>query len=148
MHKYIVPNSVEDWIQSPVKTHSGGSKIWKAVVKSIDVIETNLSWNVGYGKKLRVGCNQQHRLHIHTVESLRQRGIFYLSQLAAPFQENRWTQSWISARDFELPKLEERDLARYIGVLNPAQVQLRDMEDILIWDLAPGGRYTPKEGYI
>ena len=39
-------------------------------------------------------------------------------------------------------------MARYIGVLNQTQVQIRDSEDVLIWDSAPGGKYTPKDGYL
>ena len=39
-------------------------------------------------------------------------------------------------------------MARYIGVLNQTQVQVWDREDVLIWDSALGGKYTPKEGYL
>ena len=38
-----------------MKYHYGGLVIWKAVVKSFDVIESNLAWNVGNDRKLRVG---------------------------------------------------------------------------------------------
>ena len=89
-HKYIGPGTVEEWIWSPVKSHVGGSVFWKAVVKSLDVIKASLAWHVRNGRKLRVGEDpwvgsiQQHRLHVDTMEELRHRGIFYLSQLAAP----------------------------------------------------------------
>ena len=85
IHKYIAPVSVEDWIQSLVKSHAGGSIIWKVVVKSIDVIESSLAWYVGNGRKLRVGedswvgCIQQHRFPDHTMEVLR-RKVLYTSQ--------------------------------------------------------------------
>ena len=67
-----------------MKSHSGGSVIWKVVVKSIDVIESILACFVGNDRKIRVGkdpwvrCNQHHRLPDHMVEALRQRGIVYL----------------------------------------------------------------------
>ena len=82
------------------------------------------------------------------VDSLRQRKIYYLSQLAASVQENRWSQSWLPTKSFELSKQEEEELTRYIGILNLSQVQLWDKEDDLILDSAPSGKYTPKEGYL
>ena len=121
-----------------METHTSGSVIWKAMVLSFDVIESNLAWNVGNGRKLRVGedpwvgCTQQHRLPVHTVEALRQRGIVYLSQLAAPFQENPWFQSWRSAHEYRLTEPDERELERLLGYLTRAQIQLRDREDELI----------------
>ena len=75
--KYINHVYVEDWIQRPMKMHAGGSVIWKAVVKSIDVIESCLAWFVGNGRKLRVGedpwvrCTQQHHLPKLMVDVLR-----------------------------------------------------------------------------
>ena len=68
VQKYISPEFVEDWIRRNTKLHIGGLVIWKAVVKSFDVIEDSLGWNIGNGRKMRamedpwVGCNQQHRL--------------------------------------------------------------------------------------
>ena len=35
--KYIFPDSIEDWIRNPRKTHGGGSVIWKAVVNSFHI---------------------------------------------------------------------------------------------------------------
>jgi hypothetical protein len=36
---------------------------------------------------------------------------------------------------------------RYISELKRSQIRLRDQDDELIWDIAPSGIYTPKEGY-
>ena len=43
VQKYISPESVEDWIRRTIKSHTGGSFIWKAVVKSFDVTEDSLA---------------------------------------------------------------------------------------------------------
>jgi hypothetical protein len=46
--------------------------------------------------------------------------------------------------------LEEEDITeldRYITDLKRSQIRLRDCEDELIWDSAPSGIYTPKDGY-
>ena len=66
--KYIGPGSVEDWFRDLVKLHVGGLIFWKTIVKSLDVIEANISWQVGNGRHicvgedLWVGCIQQHIL--------------------------------------------------------------------------------------
>ena len=54
-HKYITPDSVEDWVRSTEKSHVGDSLILKVVVNLFSVIESNLSCNIGYGVRLRVG---------------------------------------------------------------------------------------------
>ena len=77
VEKYIAPDLVEDWIRKNNKSHQGGLVIWKEVVKAFDVIEDSLAWNLGNGRKLKVGedpwvgCNQQHRLSENLVEPLR-----------------------------------------------------------------------------
>ena len=53
--KYLFPDSIKDWIRNPRKTHRGGSVIWKAVVNSFHILESNLAWNVGNGRNLRIG---------------------------------------------------------------------------------------------
>ena len=90
------------------------------MVKSFDVIGNGLAWSVGNGRNLRVGedpwarCDQQHKLLEKTIQALRDSGIFFLHQLAAPEQQVRWAQSWIWAGDLGLAEPETRDLERYI----------------------------------
>lgn len=48
----------------------------------------------------------------------------------------------------DLPYLAERELDGYIENLLQIHIQLRDREDVLIWDSDPAGRYTSKAGYI
>ena len=96
IHKYINLGTVEDWIQNPGKTHYGGSIIWKVVAKSFGLIKAKLAWQIGNGRKLRVGedpwvgSNQEHILPEGAIRELRIRGIYYLYQLFPPLQEFRW----------------------------------------------------------
>ena len=60
----------------------------------------------------------------------------------------RWEQSWIRAGDLGLDEPETQDLGWYLGVLSRDQIILRDREDVLIWDAAHNGKYTPKAWYI
>ena len=75
--KYISPDSIEEWLQNPVKSYVGGSIFWKAVIKSSDFIEDSLAWMIGNGRKIRVGEEswiefiQQHKLQDDTVMDLR-----------------------------------------------------------------------------
>ena len=90
---------MEDWIQSPIKSHLGGSIIWKAVVKSIGIIESCFAMKVDNGRKIRinedpwVGGNIHYWLLAPTVNLLHDIGVCFLAQLAAPIQANRWSQN-------------------------------------------------------
>lgn len=51
-HKYIAPRSLLDWLRNIDKRLSGVSIIWKAVIKSFDLISQGLVWKVGNGWNL------------------------------------------------------------------------------------------------
>jgi hypothetical protein len=55
--KYISPNSIEDWIRSPLKASTNGSIIWKVMISSFPVVGDNLAWKVGKGNQLRIGTD-------------------------------------------------------------------------------------------
>jgi hypothetical protein len=98
--KYLAHESVEDWIRNNRKSHVGGSVIWKVVVKTFHILESNLVWNVGNGQNLKVGKDpwlgsaQQHLLPNHLIELLGHRGIHTLSHLAEPLNGEPWFQQW------------------------------------------------------
>lgn len=55
--------------------------IWKVVVKSFHLMESNLSWLVGNGEKLKIGkdpwmgSTQHHLLPDHVINSLGHKGV-------------------------------------------------------------------------
>lgn len=128
--------------------------IWKVVVKSFHLVESNLAWSVGNGEKLKIGkdpwmgSTQQHLLPDHIINSLGQRGIVTLNQLENPRPDEPWTQYWRRANTLILDQYEEGVLDLYIRELVLAHIHLIDQEDELVWDLDPAGSYTPKAGYI
>jgi len=133
--KYIRPDTLEDWIRNPRKEHGGGSIIWKAVIKSFHVLDSHLAWDVGNGGRLRigedpwVGCEQQHILPRPLIEQLRDRGIFYLSQLVVPNLDRPWAQSWRHVDSLGLEDQDARELDRYIRELSLAHIHLKDRDD-------------------
>ena len=62
--------------------------MWKGLVNYFLMIEKNLALNIGNVRRLKIGkdpsigCAQCHLPPELTMEALRERGIFYLSQLA------------------------------------------------------------------
>lgn len=56
-------------------------------------------WNIGNGRKLRIGedpwpgCESQHLLSEHLIMELRQKGLYTLHQLVDPLGNNMWGQS-------------------------------------------------------
>jgi len=109
---------------------------------------------VGNGQKLRigrdpwVGCDQQHLLPAHIIAQLGQNGVFSLCHFAAPVQEVFGFQSWRRASSFGLVGQDEQILDNYSRALERAHIHLNLQEDLLIWDVDPGGSYSPKIGYI
>ena len=130
--KYFPLESIEHWIRNPRKTHTGGSVIWKAVVKSFSLIETNLSWDVGNGEKLQVGRNpwvgseQQHFLPVEVINTLALRGILTLSQLANERPADPWIQHWKSAEQLGLGEQEVLFYENYIRGLQTSHIQLSE----------------------
>ena len=74
--KYLTRLNITDWIRNPRKSHTGGSVIWKAIVKSFHLIESNLAWDVGNGERVLIGrdpwlgCIEQHILPLEVIEAL------------------------------------------------------------------------------
>jgi len=152
--KYLPEENIEDWVRNPRKSHQGGSLIWKAVIKSFHLIENKLAWNVGNGHRLLigrdpwVGCTLEHVLPGFVIDALRRRGIVTLNQLAVPRQEGVWFQRWRRADSLGLLDQEKAALAGYIRSLELSNLVLTDEEDSLVWEADPGGKYSPKAGYI
>lgn len=124
--------------------------IRKAVVSAFQVIENNLVWKVGNGRKLQIGedpwlgCKRQHILLDHTIHELRKKGFYMLNQLPDPLRSIPWGQAWKSNLSLGLEGEDAIKLSRYYYDLSRAQVKLRDFEDELIWDSDLQGLYTPR----
>ena len=124
------------------------------MVKSFSLIESNLTWDVGNGEKVQVGrdpwlgSEQMHVFPEEVINTLALRGITTLNQLADERPEDPWTQHWKSADLLGLGEHEMPFYENYIRGLQLAHIQLTEQEDNLIWDLDPGGAYSPKAGYL
>ena len=98
IQKYLPGERLVDWIRNPRKSHTGGSVIWKVIVKSFNLIENNLAWDVGNGESVLIGrdpwlgCTQQHLLPLHVIEALSHVGITTLNHLAVPRPAEPWIQ--------------------------------------------------------
>jgi hypothetical protein len=143
-----------DWVQNPIKSHRGGSAIWKAVSKSFFVVEDLLAWNIGNGQALRVGEDpwfgsaRRHILSGELITSLQDIVITYLSQLVVQDRIHPWNQSWVDAESLAISVVERVELRSYYRALIQSKIHIRDRDDCLVWEGAPNGLYTPKDGFI
>lgn len=56
MHgKYILPQTIEDWIRNIVKWTPNSSVIWKEIVVVFNIEGSSLAWEVKNGEKLQIG---------------------------------------------------------------------------------------------
>ena len=128
--------------------------IWKSIVNSFHLIESNLAWDVGNGEKVLIGrdpwlgCTHQHILPIDVVEDLEHLGLTTLNQLAVPRPDEPWNQYWRRANSLGLGDRETAFLDQYVRELVRANILLSDQEDLLVWEADPEGVYTPKMGYL
>ena len=94
--KYLYGVNLADWIREPRKVHTGGSVIWKAIIKSFHLIESKLAWDIGNGEQVLIGRDpwvgsfHQHVLPDDVVEALRHNGFTTLNQLADPRPAEPW----------------------------------------------------------
>lgn len=84
-HKYIAPISIMEWFRYPWRGGREISSIWKAVLNSLEVIQSGLAWNIGNGNKVCIaqdpwpGCGEEHILPPALVECLEQSNFQFLS---------------------------------------------------------------------
>jgi hypothetical protein len=153
-HKYIAPLSILEWIRNPIKSMSGISIIWKAVIKAFDLI--GMVWSGGLAQEIWSGlawtCGLVAIGHIYLMleyaHSWSVGVIYYLAQVGDPTTSNIWQQGWKNGQMLGLTGDEQTQWDRYIWALRRANICLTDREDELLWDGDPGGVYTPKEGYV
>lgn len=67
--KYIAPDTLLDWTSTNKKSVSNVSNQWRALTLSFPIIGTSLSWKVGDGTHVRVGCDVimwcQNEVYLH-----------------------------------------------------------------------------------
>ena len=128
--------------------------IWKAIVKSFNLIENNLAWDVGNGESVLIGrdpwlgSTHQYLLPLDVIEALGHVGITTLNHLVVPRPAEPWIQSWRRANYLGVGEREIGFVENYIRELDRAHIILSEHEDSLVWDADPGGAYTPKVGYL
>ena len=58
-------------------------------------------------------------------------------------------QGWLSSNDLGL--VENLDINAwngYLTILKSSHIRLRNEEDVLVWNQAKSGKYSPKVGYM
>ena len=94
--KYIALDSLIEWVRRPQKSHKGGSIFWKAILKSLHLIEDHLAWKVGNGHSVEIaldpwpGSGQQHILPQEIKECLADWGLLHLHKVADPGHSSIW----------------------------------------------------------
>ena len=82
VHKYILPQMVDEWVKNPMKNTHNVSSMSKVVALSFPRIAICLVWKVGDGGRVKlwedpwVGCYDMYRLSKHTIDFLRGRDLY------------------------------------------------------------------------
>lgn len=87
MQKYIDLDSMEEWVKYPIQTFQNYSIIWKAIVKSFQLIGNWLVLKVGDEHRVHLGedpwfdCRGSFELFEKLIVFLREKGLFTLSHV-------------------------------------------------------------------
>jgi hypothetical protein len=153
IHKYINPDTVEEWICRPVKVATQCTIIWKALINSFQVVGEGLAWKVGNGQRVRIGVDpwpgseRGHILPQQLINNLHDKGLFYLDQITDRDITTLWSQAWKRVDQLGLDREHEASWNIFIRALQMGHIWLIDREDELVWKHNPNGLYTPKAGY-
>eukprot|EP00253_Pinus_taeda_P035638 PITA_35638 len=117
--RYIAPLHILDWIRRPIRSTSGISTIWKAVIKALDPIKHIQEQNVSQIAHIADGENSTF-LH----------------------------QAWKSAHQLNIPPHWHQLWEDYTQAISEAHIRITDGDDEIIWALSKSGRFSPKDGYL
>lgn len=152
--KYIAPLNVMDWPRQPSRVNTGISVIWKAVLKSLEIRRSGLTWRIQDGNAVRIGedpwigCGNAHRLPPELKAYLNEVGITRISHIADLEHTSLFQQAWKSAWSLLIPQQWEQIWENYTATLTKAHVRIIEGEDEIIWAHEKSGKYSPKEGYL
>jgi hypothetical protein len=135
IQKYIAPETVENYIRSPNKSHKTGSMLWKALISSFPVIGEGLAWRIDRGNILCIGADpcpgsgNSHILPLELINLLHRKNIFLLSHLADLNTTTLWHQGWKRVTDLGLTGAFATQYKNYIASLQVGHIRLIDRED-------------------
>ena len=137
----------------PMKSSKNVSVVWKAVVALTHTIEQGLTWKVGDGSRVRVGCDPwvgcsaRFALSPDLIFFLNDWGLHYLNQVANPRTTSIWRQGWLSGADLLLEERWMEEWSLFVLDLQNSSVRITKARDELVWVHAQSGSYSPKMGY-
>jgi hypothetical protein len=117
-----------DWIRSPLKRFSVCSIIWKAFIKSFEVVGEGLACRVGNDHKVHLsadpwpGSGRSHLLNLILIQYLKGQGFFYLNKVVYLTCTIIWGQEWIGPTHFGLIGEETTQWTDYACILKSSHI--------------------------
>ena len=122
---------------------------------SFHLIGDFLVWKIGNGANVQIGldpwagCKWCHYLPSHLTNILHSAGYYFLKDVGNLPVTNLMEQGWLSSYDLGL--VENQDIIAwngYIVTVKANLIRFKDEEDVLVWNQAKSGVYSPKFGYM
>lgn len=99
------------------------------------------------GLDLWPGSRQSHILSNELIEDLNQKGYRFLSCVWDEDGTTIYGQGWKFGHQLGLSEALDREWTIFVAALRGAHIRLSEAEDVLVWDLSPNEKYSPKAGY-
>eukprot|EP00253_Pinus_taeda_P005682 PITA_05682 len=132
----------------------GISSVLKALLYSLLLIHSHLTWRINDGSKAHIGVDPWTggggRCYIprDLIRLLNQQNIRVTAQIADQENSSIFTQAWISAAQLNLPLVWHQNWEDYTSALSESHIRIKDGPNELMWNQDESGYYSPKEGYL
>jgi hypothetical protein len=138
--KYISHISVPSWLRHTFNSPTNASLIWRSLLKYIHIIQHWLCWKprsghtIHIGRDVILGLGTSAYLSSELLNKLHEHHIYYLFQAKGLTDQGDLSTRWKNCTDLDLSGDLAIEWQRYCKALLGAGIQLREQEDVLLWN--------------
>jgi hypothetical protein len=137
--KYLLQNSVTNWLRTQSFRKNGISRIWSGLTKVLYLILHGLSWIPGNGISIKIGKDRilgmgdRSFFSSNLLSVLKDQNILTLAQVRKNSGDQSLVSSWLSSTDLELEGDLAREWEQFRSALSASGALIQEKKDTLMW---------------